>query len=287
MRRLSIAVIATAAIIAFPHLTSAADLGRQNYKAPPPPSPPVYNWTGWYVGANIGGGWGHRDVTYVPNDPISNFLAIVFNPPLTAASFNSSGIIGGLQLGYNWQFNRNWLLGFEADFNWSGVKGSTSNNSNAGFAVSIPFTAAVDEHIKWFGTVRARLGYLPSDNFLVFIAGGFAYGRVEHSASMTDMNGVFGAAGFGFSFLCSNNSPCFAGSTSDIAAGWTLGGGFEYAFAQRWTFKAEYLYVSLDGTSVTETALTLFGAGTSPASFNANFNRTNFGVARVGLNYRF
>jgi outer membrane immunogenic protein len=65
-----------------------------------------------------------------------------------------------------------------------------------------------------------------------------------------------------------------------------LGGGLEYAFWQKWTLNAEYLYVSLDSKSVTETAVAVL-PGTPPASFNANLNRTSFNVARVGLNYRF
>ncbi len=67
--------------------------------------------------------------------------------------------------------------------------------------------------------------------------------------------------------------------------GWTLGGGLEYALWQKWTVKAEYLYVSLNGNSVTETALS--SGGFLPASFNANFSRTNFNIVRVGLNYQF
>jgi outer membrane immunogenic protein len=149
-----------------------------------------------------------------------------------------------------------------------------------------PVTETVDERIKWFGTVRARLGYLPTDNLLTYVTGGFAYGRVDRSGSYVNNSalGILGTIG-GFSFFCSGGQTCAAGSSSETATGWTVGGGLEYAFWQKWTVKAEYLYVSLESTSVTEIALTPV-PGTLPSSFNAN-SRTNFNVARVGVNYRF
>jgi outer membrane immunogenic protein len=74
-----------------------------------------------------------------------------------------------------------------------------------------------------------------------------------------------------------------------MATGWTAGAGFEYAIWKNVTFKAEYLYVSLGSDSVTETALAVdpFSPADARSSFNANFSRTNFNVARVGLNYHF
>jgi outer membrane immunogenic protein len=71
-------------------------------KAPPPLPAPINSWTGWYVGANVGGGWGHRDVSFTPNDPIA---AQIVPPP---QSFTTSGVVGGLQLGYNWRLQPNW-----------------------------------------------------------------------------------------------------------------------------------------------------------------------------------
>ena len=145
-------------------------------KAPAYVSAP-YNWTGYYVGANLGGGWGNRNITMTPNDP----GAVLFLTGVTGGnttSFKSSGVLGGLQLGYNWQLNRNWLVGIETDANWSGIKGSGSFTNIEPFAL-IPFQNTSEEKIKWFGTLRARLGYLPTDNLLAYVTGGLAYGRVE------------------------------------------------------------------------------------------------------------
>ena len=245
-------------------------------------------WTGFYVGGNVGYGWGNRNVNYAPNDPAAAGLFLPGSGAEPAAtSFNSSGALGGVQLGYNWQFARTWLFGIETDLDWTGMKGSGS-----GSPVGNPLIAVnADERIKWFGTVRARLGYLPADNFLTYVTGGFAYGRVEYSGSYVNNGGSFG--GFdpsGFNYQCNVGTTCFAGQSSGIATGWTAGAGLEYAVWKNVTLKAEYLYVSLAGKSVTETASTrsIFAAPTDPlASFSASYGRTSFNVARVGVNYRF
>ena len=265
-------------------LASAADLPRKAPAAPPPT--PVYSWTGFYVGGNVGGGWADRDVAYFSNDIGAD--AFLLNTAINnggnlapPSSFDSSGVVGGLQVGYNWQFNRNWLAGLEADFDWSGVKGSTTSIATGGAFIN---AASFEERLKWFGTVRARLGFLPIDNLLLFGTGGFAYGRLERTASFSYPGSGYGL-GIGGPPNANCNAPttCFAGSSSDVATGWTVGGGVEYAVWQRWTVKAEYLYVSLKGDSVTEVALGV----TQPASLTATFGRANFNIARVGANYRF
>lgn len=293
MRYFSLAVIATVSSVASAQIASAADMP---VKAPVAPAPVAYNWTGFYIGANIGGGWGNRNLAISPNDPtapfwatfVTNFGGVVNSTP----SFKTSGVLGGLQLGYNWQFNRNWLIGFETDFNWANVDGS----SLTGTGGTAAFTESFDERIKWFGTVRARLGYLPTDKLLAFITGGFAYGRVEHSANISHVPGTVaqGLSNAGFSYDCTaalvvtGQQPCFAGSSSHTATGWTLGGGLEYALWRNLTLKAEYLYVNLGTGSVTLAATNVLNPGfDSISSFHVDFGRTTINVARVGVNYRF
>jgi outer membrane immunogenic protein len=280
MRRWLLASIAGVSAVTFTQIASAADLPRKAPAAPPPP--PVYSWTGFYVGANIGGGWGKRDVDYVANDPlIASFFATT--GPALPMSFTSSGVVGGVQLGYNWQFNRNWLVGLETDFDGSGIKGSSSASGHLNLqGGGSTYTMTADERVKWFGTVRARLGYLPTDTLLLYATGGFAYGNVEHTGAYNNLGpiGVTVSGPAPFALNCLAATTCYAGSSSKTAGGWTVGGGLEYAFAPKWTLKGEYLYVSLDGQSVIESAL-------PNSSFTANFGRTNFNVARAGVNYRF
>jgi outer membrane immunogenic protein len=269
---------------------SAADLPVKApaYKAPPPL---VYSWTGFYVGANIGGGWGRQSVDYLPNDPLATFLFLNGGAPPSSA-FTTSGVLGGIQIGYNWQLKGPWLIGVETDFDGSGLKGAGSTGGvfapygPQAINALLPFSAQGQEQIDWFGTVRARLGYLPMDNLLVYATGGFAYGRFEQNGSWVNVGNNPFSVGGGYSFWCMANSTCFAGSSSGMATGWTVGAGFEYSLSQKWSLKGEYLYVSLDSRAFTESAL-LFAPGELPASFNANLSRSDFNVARVGLNYHF
>src|SRR5262245_21964830 len=114
MGRLSIAAAAAVSAIALTQIASAADLPR---KAPAPPPPPVYSWTGFYVGGNAGYGWKDTTVTFSPNDALANAVTCGGGACAPPTPFNINGALGGLQAGYNWQINQNWLLGFETDFN--------------------------------------------------------------------------------------------------------------------------------------------------------------------------
>jgi outer membrane immunogenic protein len=260
---------------------SAADLPM---KAPPMVAAPVpFSWTGFYVGGNVGYGWHDRSVTFSPNDIIAD-LGVGTAPPI---SFRTAGGLGGVQLGYNWQFNRNWLIGFETDFALSDINGRGTST----FAtVSNSFTQSADERIKWFGTVRGRLGYIFANSLLAYATGGFAYGRVEQNLQFDKNNpGGFEFVNSGFSIGCYALTPCYAGSSARTATGWTAGGGFEYSLLDRWTIKAEYLFVDLGSNNISETATRLSrqaAPGTLPSSFTAHFS-DSFHVVRIGLNYSF
>jgi outer membrane immunogenic protein len=247
------------------------------------------HWTGFYIGANIGGGWGSRDADYTGNDPLTQNFLLPVNLGIPPASFKTSGALGGFQLGYNRQLSRKWLVGIETDFDWSGLKGSGSSSAEitSAFGTGVQ-TGALDEHIKWFGTIRARLGYLPTNNLLAYVTGGFAYGKVERSGSYTTTfpGTLYSTTMGGVSVNCIGPGTCYSGSSSEIATGWTLGGGFEYALSKNLSLKADYLYVSLDASDLTESATNL-APGQTPSTFSVNFNRTSFNVARLGLNYRF
>jgi outer membrane immunogenic protein len=246
---------------------------------------PAHNWTGVYIGANIGGGWASNGVGYAPNDPeASNLFFSGGKPP--PASFDLSGVLGGVQLGYNHQLGRAWLIGIEADFDGSGVSGSGSTSGVFAPYYTAPFNAPVQQRIDWFGTVRARLGFLPTSNLLAYGTAGFAYGRVGQSGSW-DTNTPFSFGGGAYTVNCAGATPsCFAGSSSSVATGWTAGGGLEYAFLQNWRLRAEYLHVSLAGGSATEVVRAdTFGA--LPSSFNAAFGRVSLNTARIGLSYQF
>ena len=235
-----------------------------------------------------------------PNDP-NAAAQTVGSPPFNAggggnggggtaippAGYNITGALGGLQAGYNWQFNRSWLLGVEVDFNGADIKGSGASNFFFGGPAAANMTAS--QKVDWFGTVRARVGWLPSDNLLLFATGGFAYGHVKQDVALNQPTGISNSTSLLFSYSCIGMpSRCFAGSSSQVANGWAAGAGAEYAISQNVTLKAEYLHVDFGDTSAVNVVAGKVGfPGTTPSSFTAKFSDLNFNVVRVGANYRF
>jgi outer membrane immunogenic protein len=83
-----------------------------------------------------------------------------------------SGPVGGFETGYNWQWS-NWLLGVETDFSFAGMSGTASGTSRPVFS-SFTQTATATQETDWYGTIRGRVGWLPTPNLLLFGTGGFA-----------------------------------------------------------------------------------------------------------------
>ena len=136
---------------------SAADIQRRQAmpaKAPAYSPPPLYNWTGLYIGINGGGGWGRTD----------------FSAPLASGSFNTSGALVGGTLGYNYQMGQI-VFGLEGDMDWSNLRGS---GTCAGISCSV--------RNNWLGTARGRIGYA-IDRFLPYVTGGAAFGNIKTSVA--------------------------------------------------------------------------------------------------------
>jgi outer membrane immunogenic protein len=155
MKRLAIALLAvTGFSVGFASMASAADLP---VKAPV--MAPAYNWTGFYIGIEGGGGWGstrHTNAVSGNNSGTDNNL--------------TGGLVGGTY-GYNWQFG-SWVIGFEGDISWTGISDTFGINAFCGSS-----TPCIT-NLRWLGTDRARLGYA-WDRYLVFATGGVAYGGVN------------------------------------------------------------------------------------------------------------
>jgi outer membrane immunogenic protein len=284
MKRLATA-IAAIALIGTPAF--AADMA---VKARLPAPAPVYSWTGWYVGGNVGYGWGQNQSVVFSDVPGPLVSASVGIP--APISFNTSGVLGGVQIGYNWQFNQTWLAGFETDFNFSDIDGNGASNNLSvapfcpGNSPFCPLVATANEKLEWFGTVRGRLGYLPANNLLLYGTAGFAYGKLKQSVQYINVSasGTSGNDG-----NCPAASTCFSGTSDRIATGWTAGAGFEYALLNNWTFKLEYLYVNLGSNTFNEDVLfpTILGTGLQSASLTAHYDDFAFHVVRGGFNYKF
>jgi outer membrane immunogenic protein len=226
----------------------------------------AYNWAGWYVGGNIGYGWGvNSDPSASATDPgVFGFLnagAGYFdggrNP---TPNVQLKGVIGGAQVGYNWMFSPNWVAGVVTDFQASGMKASGVNPAPA--PALIAATQSNSVQTDWFGTVRGKLGWA-QNNFLFYGTGGLAYGQVKTSGQFINAAGTF------------------VGSNSATKAGWAVGGGVDYGFASHWSIGAEYLYMNLGRTSYTETSAAF------PTVFVTISNRAAANIVRATLNYKF
>jgi outer membrane immunogenic protein len=186
-------IAATAVALALSAASAfAADLPSRKEAPVYVPPPPIISWTGLYAGLNIGGGWS-ANTDYWGN--------------------SYSGVVGGGQLGYNYQMN-SFLIGLETDFQGTSIR--TNNNNGSGFGNYYGGGAS----LPWFGTVRGRVGYLFTQTLLLYGTGGFAYGDV--------------------------NNPFW----SNTRTGWTVGGGVEWLFLPNWSAKLEYLYTDLSSSGV-------------------------------------
>jgi outer membrane immunogenic protein len=242
----------------------AADMGgRTPYTKAPAMMAAVSNWSGFYVGGNVGYGWGNSntDFSFLP-DPAT------FGPATSSLDNKSRGTIGGAQIGYNWQMGTV-VTGLEADIQGSGIKGSARlapffdldlNRFLPGSFMSS------EQKLSWFGTLRGRLGFTVTPVLLVYATGGLAYGHVDASA-----NTFFNAGNF------------FPASVSKTKVGWTAGAGAEWAFAGNWSTKFEYLYIDLGSLSaIANLAPTPFPPLATRYTWKAQEN-----IVRVGVNYHF
>ncbi len=271
MRKL---LLTTTALVSFVAVGSAgaADLP---VKAPYAPAVicPACNWSGFYLGVNVGGSIGVIQNT----DGLSGFptgagFPAAGNPFLSSDVKRAlPGIFGGVQGGFNWQTG-NLVLGVEADWQFTDEK-STLTVQGQNLAAALFTNSYTDqERIKSLGTARARLGWA-HDSYLWYVTGGAAWARIDSSYTLVSS---IPAVTF--------PSP-FAASFSTDKVGWTIGGGVETClWNSNWSAKLEYLYVNL-GTLTNSFATPPTAAGTFATFTSAN--KIEDHIIRVGLNYRF
>jgi outer membrane immunogenic protein len=249
---------------------------------------PYLTWTGFYVGINGGFAWGNSSVAFAANDPaaLAGTCGGGGAPKgqcINSVDFRRDGAVAGGQFGFNWQVNSHWLVGAEADYQWSNLDGSVNSSFRLGNVGATDMVAS--QTVESFGTVRARAGVVLTPPLLLYGTGGFAFAQVHENLSVPAV-ATKGLAAGGFSYACTVGTACFAGSTSQTLLGWSAGAGAEYAITSSLIFRTELLYVHLSPPTVTATA-TAVAAGTAPASVAAGFSSVYFAVMRAGLNYKF
>lgn len=267
---------AGALALAAAYCSPAAADGMPRRAAPPPPAPVVQDrcapgpWTGFYVGGNLG--WGHSEGEFNDHDKIFSDKHGFDN--------EDNAFVGGVQSGYNLQCG-NVVFGFESDINWVGFD---DNNRNDGHRYE--YDGDDFRHrrtLDWFGTVRGRIGWT-NDRVMVYATGGLAYGEPEHR-----WDGHFRLNNYNDDMGRHKNS-------NNVEWGWTAGGGVEFLHSDRFTIKAEALWVRFDNDSkdfkytFTERYKDSYYG---PWKYRDHEKKARFSheddmvVVRVGLNYKF
>lgn len=270
MKNLLLGAITVLALGSAPAL--AADMA---VKARPAPAvAAVYSWTGFYVGANVGYGWGNGDTFFNPLPTAAGFGDLL----PTTLSPRPKGVLGGVQAGYNWQTGYV-VFGVEADIQGTDIKGSAFQSPiirNDGTSFGAGSFLSASEKLDWFGTVRGRLGFTPSAPLLLYVTGGLAYGDVSYTANT--------------SFL-PVGTQIYPAAFRETRFGWTAGAGLEWAFAPNWSAKVEGLWYDLGQVSVIANGVPglppgTCGGGTALCQVGYSW-KTEGAIARVGINYKF
>jgi len=245
----------------------AADLPARTYTKAPVVVDPGYNWSGFYVGLNAGYSWGRASETAPIGAPFPGSVTI---------RQDMNGGLGGGQVGYNWQIDRTWLVGFEADIQGTGERGRATASFGAVRIGSFGFTgsAATSADLPWFATFRGRVGILADPSLLLYGTGGLAVGEVKFTNQATLTAQLFdGGSNTPIGAPFSVTGPLL--SERKTRVGWTAGAGVEKKFSQNWSAKLEYLYLDLG--SATYFANT---ANAVDVSFRDH-------IFRAGINYAF
>jgi outer membrane immunogenic protein len=267
MKKILLGSVATGALVAAGS-ANAADLGRPVYKAPPVAAPvvPPFSWTGCFVGAHGGYGWGRKDVTATALSEGDHGITHVEGS--RSGSIDTHGAIFGGQIGCDYQFGVGkglggpgaWVIGIQWDFAGATLVGE---NTSLSAHPDATVTQAIKVHTDWLTSLTGRLGFtgwIPQT--LIYIRGGGAWVREK------------------WNFIDQDFHTPDRFEFSDTRSGWTIGGGIEYAICPNWSVFAEFNHYD-------------FGHKTFSQFGSAGINRVDFDTkqrieaVRLGVNFRF
>lgn len=225
-------------------------------------------WSGFYAGFNAGTSWADLDQSRSFLSTGGSVFGITPGPtaiyPAADSTSSMRSWLGGVQAGYNLQFGA-LVLGVEADYQRTGAERSSQLIGSA-----LGPTYNVSAEVKYFGTVRARLGYA-FDRTLIYATGGLAYGEGGGDISIKP----------GTPSMIVPGGP-YSGGDTQTHVGYALGGGLEYALTSNISFKAEYLYADLGSKTYTFNL-----PSTADGSFVKADEAITMQAVRAGLNFRF
>ena len=242
-----------------------------------PPIAPIFNWTGFYIGGNVGGEWGHY------SDPFAAGGTTAFGVTAPAVTIplasNPSSFTGGGQIGYRWQQpGSQWVGGVEADFNWVDLKSTQTLTAAQLPPTNLTFVPGDSLLAKtnFQSSIRGSLG-LTFDRLLWYFTSGVAFANTQASANFIPTT----AAGIAF--------PASSGSQTKTLVGGTIGTGLAYAVDKNWDIGGEYRFTSYASSDFGLGSVAAIGTpgglfATVPASTHLNLTTNE---VRFRVNYRF
>jgi len=238
---------------------------------------PVSNWSGLYIGGDIGGAFQHLGGTsnFFENDGTGGPLENNFRQQ----SGNGNTVAGGFHAGYNWQIAPSWLIGFEGDYQWmrpeyAGCRGTTGPGTDCRNAGLVGF-AAIGGETRSIATVRGRVG-ATFDRLMVYGTGGVAFADIQ------TLLGVNCESGCGISSVPFANTVNFA----SVKTGWVAGAGVEWMLDPKWIVRAEYLHAGFGHMSDTLNIplAACFSIGPCGLSWSRDLH---YDIVRAGISYKF
>lgn len=245
---LSLAILLTTAGAAF-----SADMAARPYTKAAPIVAAIYDWSGFYIGANGGGGWSRK--CWTNTSTLGGPTVPAFNEGCHDAT---GGIVGG-QVGYRWQYAA-WVFGLEGQGDWANLKGS---NVSLASAPIFGFAATNQSKVDAIGLITGQVGYAWS-NVLWYAKGGLAIAHDKYEGILTATSVTFDRA-------------------SETRYGGAVGTGVEFGFAPNWSVGVEYDHLFLGRRDLTFTSALPPVGGLS----RTDSIRQDVDMVTARINYRF
>jgi outer membrane immunogenic protein len=253
-------------------------------KAPPPVV--VNTWTGFYIGADMGGVNGSNEGKSFSQSPGFGAGGGVTYDPVALGNSNHWAAIGGVYAGYNWAVTPSWVVGVEGDFSPTGLGTTVVDSTLTSGGVPVPGAGCttagaggaptcngvmMSDHLNWVATVRGRLGYTWG-SMMLYGTGGGAFASQEHSGQVVPMFANVGSIAF---------------SQNTTNTGWVGGGGIELMATANWLVRVEYLHYAFGSGATFSAACVKCAAGAFSGPGNFSWGSSSYDSVRAGLAYKF
>jgi outer membrane immunogenic protein len=291
MKKRFVAGVAVAALVAAPAMAAELPIYAPLYSAPPPVL--AFSWTSCYLGGHIGGSWVDKKFGQFVDTAVPS----TFGAPTSFAisdistDLGSTGFLAGGQVGCNFQFARNWVIGVEADASWANPQGGGGSSQQTefgtlfgvlpGITTTVSSSGFASARTDFIATATGRLGYTFGrlGQGMVYAKGGAAWARDKYQFSGQVSTTACGVVQIACVFTNPTVITPFNFAASETRLGWTVGAGVEWAFWDAWSVKLEYDFLDFGSRTVTFNDPVL-----GPANVNVS---QRISEVKLGVNYRF